>query len=119
MTIKFNELSPKLQAQIRRDNPSAFCTVSSKIAESVGKRRRADKELEQCEAGVRYCITLIALRKRLTDQHDNLPSSFKGLVDKITSWLGFRQDNDPRLKWEYGQQITSGEQGVIVKIERL
>ena len=67
-------------------------------------------------SGLAIRVTLIACRRRLLDAHDSLPFSFKPLVDAIAATLGL-DDGSPQLHWEYGQVRTSGEEGVIVKIE--
>jgi len=51
-------------------------------------------------------VTLTRIGKRLLDEHDNLPSSFKPLVDGIADRLGIA-DNDPRIKWRYAQHRGS------------
>lgn len=78
-----------------------------------------DPELGGRPAGVGFSITLIVFCRRKMDQHDNLRSACKPLVDRITETLGFRSDDDPRLSWHYDQVITSEEEGCLVKIEEL
>jgi len=62
-------------------------------------------------------VTLTSMRKKLLDGHDAVAYSMKALTDAIARDLGI-DDADPRICWEYSQQITTGEQGVMVKIER-
>lgn len=40
----------------------------------------------------------------------------KALTDSIAKTLGL-DDADPRMGWEYFQEKTAGEQGVLVKVE--
>jgi hypothetical protein len=56
-------------------------------------------------------VTLTRLGKRKLDAHDNLPGSFKSVVDEIARWLGV-SDNDPRIIWRYEQAF--GEYGAII-----
>lgn len=64
---------------------------------------------------VAICITIVQYRRRLLDGHDNLAYAVKPLVDAIAQSLGV-DDGDKRLRWEYGQVQTAGEQGTSVKI---
>lgn len=69
--------------------------------------------------GVGYCITIISMRRRLVDAHDNLRTGAKPLVDRIAAWLGYRDDSDAALHWQYEQLRTTGPEGVIVCISTL
>lgn len=62
-------------------------------------------------------ISLVSFRKRILDD-DNLIAGFKPLRDAIAASLNV-DDADPRIRWQYGQQRTDGEQGTIVLIERV
>jgi hypothetical protein len=59
--------------------------------------------------------SIIACRHRLLDD-DNGIAGAKPLRDAIARMLGI-DDADPRIRWEYGQLRTDGEQGTIVKLE--
>lgn len=48
-------------------------------------------------------VTLVRIAPRKLDAHDNLPRSFKAVVDQIAEWLGIK-DNDPRVRWQYAQR---------------
>lgn len=62
-------------------------------------------------------VTLhVRQRGRLMDEHDNLKAACKPLVDAIAASLGV-PDDDPRIRWQYSEAVTSGEPGVIVMIE--
>ena len=53
---------------------------------------------------------------RLLDEHDNLRSSFKHIVDAIAAHCG-KPDNDPAFTWEYRQEITpAGCYGVRIEV---
>lgn len=63
-------------------------------------------------------VTLIRIGARELDD-DNLRTGAKPLRDSIATSLGV-DDADPRVKWEYGQVITTnGHAGTIVKVERI
>lgn len=78
-----------------------------------GENRKSDC----CDSGLAFRVCIISCRRRLVDEHDNLRTGAKPLVDAIAKTLGFADDADPRLHWEYAQVLTTGQQGVIVKIE--
>lgn len=69
------------------------------------------------QRGVVVVVTIIACRHRILDE-DNAIAGAKPLRDAIARTLGF-DDADPRIRWQYGQQRTDGEQGTIVLVERL
>lgn len=62
-----------------------------------------------------YRVTWTKVGGKSLDKEDNLPISFKGLRDDLTSWMGFDSDDDPALEWCYSQRL--GEPGVEVRIE--
>lgn len=97
---------------------SAVARLQDPKRESDQRSKSKDRQLDKSKSGVGYSITIISLRKRLVDQHDNLRTGCKPLVDAITRSLGFSADDNPRLLWKYAQAIADGE-GTIVKIELL
>jgi len=60
-------------------------------------------------------VTMIMLRHRLLDP-DAVAAACKPLTDSVAAFLGV-DDADPAWFWEWGQQRTDGEEGVLVKIE--
>lgn len=76
---------------------------------------RRDAKLKEGKDGVAVRVAIVALRKRLCDKDGNI-GSFKPVQDAIADSLGI-DDGDPRISWEYGQQQTNGQEGLIVKIE--
>lgn len=62
-------------------------------------------------------VTIISCRRGELDS-DNLVAGCKPIRDAIARSLGI-DDADPRVRWEYGQCQTNGEQGCIVKLERI
>ena len=69
---------------------------------------------EKRKGRVAVVVSIIACRARETDE-DNFIAGTKWLKDSIAASLGL-DDGDKRIRWEYGQAETRGEQGVIVKI---
>lgn len=50
---------------------------------------------------------------------DNLRGGFKGVRDAVAKWMGFTDDSDPRLRFQYRQQrvrMASGRAGSYVRI---
>lgn len=62
--------------------------------------------------------TIIHCRHRLLDSDNAISGGTKALRDAIARMFGV-DDNDPRIRFEYGQCQTSGEEGCIVKLERV
>jgi hypothetical protein len=61
-------------------------------------------------------VTLTRVSPGKLDEHDNLPSAFKHIVDALAAWLGL-DDSDPRVTWRYAQQkCKRGDFGVIVEV---
>jgi hypothetical protein len=52
----------------------------------------------------RYVVTLCRISAGFLDSEDNLTGAFKHVKDAVARWLGFRNDNDERLRWVYQQQ---------------
>lgn len=69
------------------------------------------------ERSVALRVSIIGCRSRVLDS-DNFAAGCKPLRDAIARHFGL-DDADDCIAWEYGQVRTDGEQGVIVKIERL
>jgi hypothetical protein len=85
----------------------------------LGVRRKSRRRASPagCPAEVLVIHLHVRLAKgHLYDDHDNLRSSLKPLVDAIAATLGL-PDKDPRLRWEYSQAGTDGEPGVVVTVE--
>lgn len=61
-------------------------------------------------------VTLTRISAGTLDEHDNLPSAFKHIVDEIAVWLGI-DDADKRVTWKYAQQkCKRGTFSVIVEV---
>lgn len=62
-------------------------------------------------------ISLVVFRHRPCDD-DNLQFGCKWLRDSVAATLGL-DDADKRIKFQYGQIVTRGKEGVLVTIESL
>lgn len=62
-------------------------------------------------------VALTAFRRRTLDG-DNLIGGFKPLRDAVARWLGC-DDSERFIEWEYGQVMTKGATGTVVRIEIL
>ena len=71
---------------------------------------------EKRKGRVAVFVSIIACRARETNE-DNFIAGTKWLKDSIANTLGL-DDADKRIRWEYGQCETRGEQGVIVKVTK-
>lgn len=77
--------------------------VKAPSRDSKGKRR------------VVVCVTIIRFGLRQADD-DSVCASYKAVRDSIATSLGVA-DNDRRVRWQYGQVSTQGEEGTLVTIE--
>lgn len=59
-------------------------------------------------------VLIVAVRRTLGDEEDNLRSGFKPLIDAIAAWLGL-DDSDGRIKWEI-RQVQGGPPGTFVAV---
>lgn len=106
----FKRANPHLYAVGRLETNQPKPVAPQTLVSSAGKRRKR-------KDGVVCVITLVALRHRLLDDDNNV-ASFKPLRDSIAKEIGV-DDGDKRLRWEYGQQHTTGTEGVMVRIQSL
>lgn len=112
------KLPGNVSESVKRRNPHLFgmAGLPDPKRERSKPRQNKDPELEKSTRGVGYRVTIVSVRKRFIDAHDNLRTGSKALVDAITRTLGFSSDDNPRLQWEYGQ-VLGTKCGTIVKIE--
>lgn len=121
--MKWSELDAKLKARLIRENPKdlnaagIIPAVGAQKPQPVRRGEGEDRGVAQVPHCVGFKITIIGLRKRLVDGHDSFAFSYKPLADRITEWLGFKSDADPRLEWNYRQITITGTPGTIVQIE--
>jgi len=105
----------------RKLNAALLSALATRPAQGTEPSRRSigpDCRLDGPAPRLEYRVTIIQCRHRLLDSHDSLPFSVKPTVDQITAFLGYTDDSDPGLHWEYGQVVSQSE-GVIVKIQPL
>lgn len=95
---------------------SAVRAVETSISKPTATPTLANgpKKYRQRKGRVAVVVTLIATIGRELDS-DNLQGACKPLRDAIAESLGL-DDGDGRIRWEYGQCETRGQQGVIVKV---
>lgn len=118
-----NERLPtKVTESVRRLNPHLYPALGG-VAASQPKPI-ALRTLEQIiqkrqkgKGGVEIVVSLITCRSRETDDDGNV-AALKPLRDAIAASIGI-DDGDKRIRFEYGQIETRGEQGVIVKVKQL
>jgi hypothetical protein len=93
------------------ETPQSKPTASKMGVGEVDQKRKSRK------SGVVCCVKIIACLRFELDP-DNLIAGCKPIRDCVATSLGV-DDRDKRVRWEYGQIIGTGEEGVIVKIEKL
>ena len=116
--MKITDFNERVQAQIRaqlRDDLRAVETTQPKLA-PLPALVRGEQVAADGPRRVAVRVHLVQLRRRLLDAHDNLAFAAKPLVDAIAASLGV-DDADPRIRWEYAQAKTRGQEGVIVRME--
>jgi hypothetical protein len=62
--------------------------------------------LEPLGHGMQLVVRLVRChtpRSRIRDEHDNLRTAFKHVVDAIAAYFGI-DDSDKRVRWEYAQE---------------
>jgi hypothetical protein len=118
--MKISDLNNASEA-IKRRNPELFGNHLGAVGSGRSERHkvqaldRGGKERRQRKGRVVIVVSLIAFRRRLLDE-DSAIFALKPLRDAIAASLGI-DDADARIAWQYGQQVTRGESGVIVRIE--
>jgi len=120
--MKLSDLTNASESTKRR-NPELFGSALDSVATHSPERNKVSaldgrgKERRQRKGRVVILVSIIALRRRLLDE-DSAIFALKPLRDAIAASLGI-DDADARIAWQYGQQTTKGEQGVIVRIEQI
>jgi len=69
------------------------------------------------KSGPVLAIALVFSTRRRLDL-DNAIAGAKPLRDAIARWFGL-DDNDDTIEWTYGQVRITGQEGTIVRVERL
>ena len=121
--MKWSKLNPKLKRRLIDENPEALDSNGIIVAGlrpqkpvSCERGEGADRGVEESQDSIRFCITLTVFRKRELDAHDKAPFALRPLVDRITECLGFSDDSDPRLEWNYRQVKSKVQYGTHVLI---
>lgn len=119
MSFKLADFNEKTQAKIRAQLRDDVRRVEAHQSEQA-----ASHTLERClpkrEGGTRgvVCVvSFVALLGRTLDD-DNLIASLKPLRDAVAASLGI-DDGDPRIRFQYEQLQTKGQEGVMVHLETL
>lgn len=114
------KLPEHVSKSVERLNPHLFGVgvIPNPKRQPDERRESQNCQLEDRPRSLGFRITIISIRSRLGDIHDNIRTGAKPLVDAITASLGFRDDSNPGLYWEY-YQIVGKPRGTIVLIERL
>jgi hypothetical protein len=118
MRFKLNELSKKAQEQILHDYPDLFRAVEAKVAKP-NTTQAMDGGISKQAGGVQsmeICVVFVALIKRKLDD-DNLIAALKPLRDAICTTIGI-DDGSDIYKFYYEQQVTIGQEGVLVHISK-
>ncbi len=106
---------------LKRRNPDLFTVgaVATRRPErnAIQALDGGSKERRQRKGRVVVRVTLIQCRRRELDS-DSAAFALKPLRDAISASFGL-DDADARIAWNYGQVVSKGEQGVIVKVEHL
>jgi len=89
--------------------------VSPSVSQSVGRERATTTHSNQERIPFRVVVSLINFRRVELD-FDGLVGAFKHIQDAVSKSLHL-DDGDKRLKWQYQQLQTSGEEGVLVRVE--
>jgi hypothetical protein len=74
-----------------------------KVADLLTKHIVKPPEVVRGESN-RFIVTLCRISAGFLDSEDNLTGAFKHVKDAVARWLGFKNDNDKRLRWLFQQQ---------------
>lgn len=51
------------------------------------------------------------------DEHDNLPSAFKHVVDELADWIGVNDGDKEKVRWMYAQsKVKRGKTWITVEV---
>jgi len=124
--IKVNNRELTVSESTRRVNPHLFSVggfqpaiTQQKTGPTLVKERQASKGGSRGPRGsnLQFRVSLTAFVQRLHDS-DNIIGGFKPLRDAIAKRIGI-DDADKFIEWEYGQTVTRGLTGTVVRIELL
>ena len=105
----------------RKRNPDHFpmAGLCPEKSEPVQRRKGQDCGVEASKGSVRYSIVFVVFRRKKLDGFENQPFALKALKDRVTTWLGFSNDEDPRLEWRCWQIQSDTVKGTHILIQRI
>lgn len=107
----------------RKRNPELFGGAVGAVVAARPERNKVSplggtvKARRQRKGQVAIRVSFVVFRRRLLDDDSNV-YSIKPLRDAVSATLSL-DDADARIAFEYGQIVTRGECGVLVKIEQV
>jgi len=105
-----------LPEHIKRINPHLFVGGVEKRFTKRDVAAALDKAIQaRPERTGSVVVSLVSYRRKELDS-DNLVGGLKPLRDAIANSIGI-DDGDKRIRFEYGQIVTTGHEGTMVKIE--
>ena len=115
MRLNWNAISDAT----RKRNPELFGMgpVSPSKPKRSGRRKSEASNADQARGAFRVVISLIGFRRIPLDD-DNFVGACKHIRDAIAASLKL-DDGDKRLKWQYQQIQSAGDEGLLVRIEIL
>ena len=90
-------------------------SVPASVTQRSGRRKSEATNADQARSTLRVVISLLGFRRTPLDD-DNFVSACKHIRDGIAETIGC-DDGDKRLRWQYQQIQTCGEEGLLVRIE--
>lgn len=121
--MKWSECRPELKRRIQEQlneqatRPESGLRPTEPEHASEKTLERRNSKSKQGKVGVELRVTIIALRGKELDSHDNAKSACKALIDIISEYLGIK-DNDPRIEWNI-EQLKSKTRRTLVVMERI
>lgn len=112
MSVKLNELPD----HIKRLNPHLFVGGVEKPLTQPNLKEALDRGRKAQKRGTQSLVISLVRYGRLRLDDDNLAGGFKPLRDAIARSLDV-DDGDSRIRWQYGQIETRGQEGTAVRIE--
>ena len=112
------KLPANVSESTRKRNPELYGlgAVSPAKPKRSGQRQSQAANADKARGSFRVVVSIVGLRRIPLDDDNFIGSSCKYVRDAIAASLGL-DDGDRRLKFQYGQLQTSGDEGLIVRIE--
>lgn len=107
----------KSHPEISGNNLSAG--VRAEKPKSDKWREGEDRGMENRKTSVHHRVTFTVLRRRLLDRDDNANSACKALRDLVALSLGFKDDSDPKISFNYSQAKSATDLGTLITIEEI